>query len=111
MLENLKLLIADGMPFLVIGGVLIIFSLVSLVLFITKIFELFKKKPEPPMEPVKEGEKDVAEVIKGGFIMFEGKKLKYFLLNGVNKTQEKLSVGSKVQVLKKSNSEAYVKPI
>ncbi len=101
--------IDNGMLFLSITAILLILSVLSLLLFIIKIFQIFRKKEVEPVAELEAGEDDIAFVIKGDMIEFQGQKLKYFMLKDNTTKPEKLRIGQKVKVIKKNNTEAYVK--
>ncbi len=111
-MESISNYLENGTAFLFIVGVLVVFSVVSLLLFVLKIYQIIQqnKKPDESKAVVVE-EEDVGVVINGSSIKYKGKKLKYFILKDNSYESEKLPVGTKVKVLKKTSDEAYVKPV
>jgi len=99
--------------FLIIVCIIII---VSLIMFIKKLQELKNQNKhsnsdvigikEPAPAPI-----DIGVVVDEKYISFQGKKLEYFLLKKHKGESDRLPVGTKVKVLKKSSSEAHVEPL
>lgn len=89
-----------------------VFSLISLGLFLMKIFQIIRKRAPSHLDAVEVTEADdIGVIVAGNNIEYKGKKLKYFILKNNSYESEKLAIGSKVKILKKTSSEAYVKPI
>ena len=101
----------SGMLFLAIAAIFLVLSLLSLLLFIIKLLQIFTKKEPEIIVELEHGEDDIAFVVKGNMIEFQGKKLKYFTLKDKPTDPDKLKLGQKVKVIKKSKTEAYVKAV
>ena len=94
-----------------------IIATLSLFMFIKKLYELKNSKPQdinstlapPSKEPAKP--EDIGIVVDEKYIKYQGQKLEYFVLKKHNNGNDRLPIGTKVRVLKKSSSEAHVEPV
>jgi|GEM_PF-4410121 len=112
MLETLSEYTSDGLLFPIIITTSILLSIVSLLLFISKLSQIFRRETlNTDVIQTNPDDDNMAIVVKGGYIDFKGKKLKYFILKDNMNKSEKLTIGTKVLVMKKSQTEAYVKPM
>jgi hypothetical protein len=94
-----------------------VIATISLVMFVKKLRELkvpkqqeagSEQKPQAHTLPTPE---DIGVVVDEKYITFQGRKLEYFVLKKSSGGNDRLPVGTKVKVLKKSSSEAHVEPL
>lgn len=112
-MEQLLQYTQNGQLYLLAIGALIFLSILSLLMFFVKIFQVFHKNRIKSDEHKTEehAPDDIGIILKYGKVEYKGKKLKYFILKNKSYQEEKLPVGTKVKIIKKNDIEAYVKPL